>query len=253
MRDCEAIFVGAPQSFQQEDRKIHFAVRFISEPMRVVWEGYCNEKKQLNPVWMPTWGDLKSTMLDCLGPEAIRRLGAHSELKSLKQAQDQDPNDLHAALHVLWSEMGPGYGEGQRKMDLLGALLPRIQSELLSKGIEQYPTTTSMVVAARFYWNRRATNNSILNRLNRPPEEKPKTTPEIRAGTPKPRKRPKRPRSAQPDPKSAKRDQSETKGVEKACWNCGKPGHLQRDCTQPEKPKSDLTNQKSGKGKGRRS
>lgn len=252
-RDCEAIFVGAPQSFLAEERKIHFAVRFISEPMRVAWEGSCNEQLHSNPLWLPTWDHLKAVMLNCLGPEAIRRLAAHAALKSLKQAPDQDPNDLHAELHVLWSEMGPTYPEDQKKMDLLGALLPRIQRELLAKDQTQFVTSTALVVAARFQWNKTNSDNLILNKLNPVREERTKSSFDVRAGNSQTRKRVKRTTMGHASPKPPRRGHSGQGGAEKACWNCGKSGHLQKDCRQPEKPKSDLTDSAAGKGKGRRS
>ena len=86
--------------------------------MRTIWETYCSDELRKDPSWSPNWDQMKAVMLDCLGPEAVRRLSAHNALKRIKQRQDQDPNQLLSKLTTLWSELGSQVSEEQRKMDL---------------------------------------------------------------------------------------------------------------------------------------
>jgi uncharacterized protein YjiS (DUF1127 family) len=251
-RDCETIFRGAPRLFATDVQRVDFGVRFLDETMRSTWETHRNDQLRQNSLWAPTWTQLKAVMLDCLGPEAIRRLSAHTQLKRAKQKPDQDPNHLMSELNVLWSELGDHYTEEQRKMDFLGALLPDIQKELLLRDQSEIPTVTALNILARFHWNKGKRTAMIVNQPHPQRERDSKSSSDIRAGNPQTRKKPRRISAAKKDPTQSKLDQNGPKGDTPVCWTCNQPGHVKRDCPMRKSSSKGPLNGDSGKGKGQR-
>jgi len=153
VRDCESIFWGAPNTFHTDLHKVDFAVRFLDETTRSTWDAYTQDHTRQDALWTPTWDQLKAVMLDTLGPESLRRLQAHNELKRTTQRRDQDPNVLLARLNALWSELGD-YPDEQRRMDFLSSLLPEIQKEIMLRDPSEYLTVSKLNTLARYHWSK---------------------------------------------------------------------------------------------------
>jgi hypothetical protein len=225
VRDCEAIFRGAPNTFYSDLYKVDFAVRFLDETTRSTWDTFAQDHERLDAAWRPTWTQLKAVMLDCLGPEAMRRLAAHNDLKRIRQRQDQDPNVLLAKMNALWSELGD-YPEEQRRMDFMSALLPEIQKELLLRDPLEYSTVSKLNTIARYYWGKTRRTSTLPEHPAPKRENHSKSSPDSHAGPSQTRKKAKRAGAAKPDTKSAKRGHDGPKDPNPVCWGCNKPGHF---------------------------
>jgi hypothetical protein len=190
-------------------------------------------------------------MLECLGPEAIRRLAAHNELKRIKQRQDQDPNLLLAKLNALWSELGE-VSEEQRRMDFMSSLLMDIQKELLLRDPKEFDTVTKLNTMARFYWNKNKRNAATSDYHTQKKEVHTQTPHEEHAGPPQTRKKAKRAFPPKADKKQGKSDRNGPKDSNMVCWVCNKPGHRQRHCPKAKEAPKVPSNPKSGKDSGQK-
>lgn len=261
VRDCESIFRGAPNTFHTDLHKVDFAVRFLDETTRSTWDAYTQDHTRQDALWTPTWDQLKAVMLDTLGPESLRRLQAHNELKRTTQRRDQDPNVLLARLNALWSELGD-YPDEQRRMDFLSSLLPEIQKEIMLRDPSEYSTVSKLNTLARYHWSK-------LGRTPSLPQQSggtatfPKQSMEMRhkhnkpshdsqTGSSQTRKKAKKFGSGRFDPKPPRKDQSGPKDTYGVCWVCNKPGHRQRECPEAKERPKDTKPFESGKGTGRR-
>ena len=252
VRDCEAIFRGAPSTFPSGTQKVDFAVRFLDETTRSTWDAYSQDHMRLEASWTPTWEELKAVMLDTLGPESLRRLTAHNGLKRAKQRPDQDPNSLLAHLNTLWSELGD-YPEEQRRMDFMSALLSDIQKELLLRDQEDYNTVSKLNTLARYYWSKMKRTTTLPEHPARREKSRGHQAQDSLSGSSQTRKKAKKSGSAKSNSKPAKRDQDGPKDPNTACWGCNETGHFQRDCPKSKEDPKGSSGQGSGKGSGRRS
>lgn len=252
VRDCEGIFRGAPRTFETPVQKADFGARFLDETMRTIWETYCSDELRKDPSWSPNWDQMKAVMLDCLGPEAVRRLSAHNALKRIKQRQDQDPNQLLSKLTTLWSELGSQISEEQRKMDFLGALLPDIQKELLLRDPDDFPTVSTLNTLARYLWNKNRKSNTHPDQPGAKTETAPKPTTESRWGPSGTRKKPRRSAAAPADRKPPKTDHNGPKETNVICWGCNQPGHYKNECPKSKDTPKSSSAHKPGKDSGRK-
>ncbi|USP74003.1 retrotransposon nucleocapsid protein [Curvularia clavata] len=229
-RECEATFRGSPKTFQTEAVKIDFGLRYITDPLRSTWDAYYHDYCRKDTNWTPTWLDLKTVMVDSLGPPEQRKLEAHRALKHIRQDWSQDPNDLLAKLDTLWSELGNAYSEEQRVRDFMGALTMTIQKELLLLEPGQRSTISDLNARARLIWDR--------TKREKPSNARTTQNKQARSGTP-----PKNTRGYEKTLKKQRRNPADTKGSYAAnkvrgrdaegkivCYNCGEPGHISRNC-----------------------
>ena len=191
-------------------------------------------------------------MLNCLGPEAVRRLSAHNALKRIKQRQDQDPNQLLSKLTTLWSELGSQVSEEQRKMDFMGALLPDIQKELLLRDPDDFPTVSTLNTLARYLWNKNRKANTHPDQPGPKTETAPKPTTDSRWGPSGTRKKPRRSAAAPADRKPPRTDHNGPKETNVICWGCNHPGHYKNECPKSKDTPKSSSAHKPGKDSGRK-
>lgn len=251
-RECEATFRGSPKTFQTESIKIDFGVRYITDPLRSSWDAYVHDERRKSSSWEPSWSNLKTVMVDSLGPPEQRKLVAHRALKHVKQEWSQDPNDLLAQLDTLWTELGDSYSEEQRIMDFIGALTMTIQKELLLLEPAQRRTLTDVNSRARLIWDRTRRDKPNTPKLGGNRSNQANSHPNRERGREKTWKRSRRTPAEQRQGMTTNRVQSHDWKANRVCYKCQKLGHHAKECKEGEVSNSEPSEQKSGKGRGRR-
>ena len=251
-RDCEATFRGSPKTFQTDAIKIDFGLRYITDPLRSTWDAYTHDQQRKDSAWEPSWENLKTVMVDSLGPPEQRKLVAHRALKQVRQDWSQDPNDLLAKLDTLWTELGDSYPEEQRIMDFVGALTPTIQKELLLLDPAQRSTLTDVNSRARLIWDRTRKDTPKASRSGGSRGNRPHSPPKNEGGNEKTWKRPRRETPDRRQDRNFNKVWRRDARSNITCFNCKEPGHIARDCEKAQANNPRPSETTPGKGRGRR-
>lgn len=250
-RDCEGYFKRAPLNFKREQQKVDFGAMYVSEPLKTLWRAHCSEKSVL-PGWFPTWVELKLVMLNSLGTPGERKQRAYEQLMKAKQLPTQSPTELLDYLRPFWEELGTEYTPQLQVLGYVSALRPEIRED-----VERLPIGMRSLL-----WQVEEQANIVYRRLNQRRTQKEATTktrefkhtnlnPQ-QEGQLRDHKRRKRGRPTQSGPLKDEKSGSGPKPKKVTCYNCGEPGHMSPDCTNPKKPGADPRTSKTEKGKGQK-
>jgi hypothetical protein len=267
-RDCESYFAQSPTNFLLESQKINFGERYISEPLKTLWnahkqthslpglhpgrDGTLGRLVADNSVAEPTWVDFKTVMLNALGSKTERRHAAYLQLKNCKQRHNQSPTELLDYLRPLWEELGHEHTSTMKVLEFTTALRKDIQDDISREKDADRATIPQVEEIANRSWRRSRTSQQLRPTDPKNNGNRPRAGSGESEGAQKPQKKSKKPRSGKFRPKSAKRPDDKPTTDEIVCYRCGVAGHRAYDCTEPPKGDKGASNQKAGKGKGQK-
>jgi hypothetical protein len=245
-RDCEGYFTSSPINFRTEQQKVDFGVRYISEPLKTLWRAHCMTEQLLIPLWMPTWLELKTVMLNSLGTPQERRQTAYEHLKNCHQRQGQSPTELLDYMRPLWEELGTAHTPELQVIEYTAALRPEIQKDLYLLPVERRSTLPQVEEQANVIHRRRGPVRGQHPQGGKSKGTRPRGGSDGSEGERKPLKKARRPHPAHFAPKRYPKPHVDVI----TCFRCGAPGHRSYECTQPKKEDKKPLETVVVKGKG---
>jgi len=252
-RDNEDYHIKSPTYFAEEGQKVSFGLQYVTETLRSLWETHCVHMRLVDPLWAPTWQELKDKMLGALGTPAERKRAAYEAIKSCKQRSNQSPTELLGYLRPLWAEIQETSLE-RMTADFTSALSDAIKRDLTYLPQRERETLVQMEEQSNIAYRRLVkegaakARSKTTNKRSTPPAtttegadkaaKKPKTDREGKKTTSKPR-------NGRFNPKQDIADIT--------CFNCNKKGHYASNCLKPDRRlEKEDTKDKKGKDKGQK-
>jgi len=248
LRDNEDYHAKNPIYFQADAQKVAFGLQYTGESVRTLWETHVAQMRLHDPLWAPTWHDLKEKMLGALGTPEERKQAAYDAIKGCRQKPSQSPTDLLNYIQPLWVEIGE-LSPYRMVAEFTGALLEEVRRELRHLPQQSRLTLSQVEQEANRIYRDLVQDGTIKRgsggskrRSNTPTNTSPPT---------KDWKKAKGANKGPPKPKVAHEQVDKPRGgIE--CYACGDPGHIAPRCPKTAKRDAYFAKKKEGKDKGQR-
>lgn len=247
VRDNEDYHRNNRADFTSEGQKVSFGLRYISQALRTVWEVYVKQKQTQNPMWAPTWLDLKEKMLEVQGTAQERKQAAFESVKACKQRPGQSPTDLLNYLRPLWVELGEidRLSDYRIVAEYTAALNEDIKRELHYIPPQGRQTLSQVETEANRIYRKLAKEGK--GKKAQPKDKRgASSTSDVEQGP----KQPKKPRKDKEkghqkkiDPERAKKGRTEFR-----CYACGQLGHGVPTCPDTTKKEAYIAKKEKSKG-----
>ena len=238
-RDAQTAFRQAKAYFRTEESKILYAMGFLKGDAKEMWYNHESE----HPADTLTWKDFTTFLLDNIEDPVNRSLDAQQRFEDARQLQSQSVQQFSVYLEGVEAQLYYPFSEEQRVTQFFTKIRPELQIQITNVGRELPKTRAALLaLAIRLEVNVKKTNPQYA--------QKQKNHNNGGQGGKK-RKRDKGNDDHNDDNRNNGNKESQSKRKKKGgssgngkkdhshltCFNCGEPGHISTNCSEPKKDK----------------
>lgn len=244
LRDNEDYHTKNPTYFSEDKQKVSFALQYVTESLRTLWETWVSQEVILRPYWTPTWDDLKEKMLGALGSLEERRQFAYDSIKAAKQRSHQSPTDLLNYLRPLWVEIGE-VNPYRMVAEFTAALHEEVRRELRHLPPQNRQTLPQVEESTNRIYRELIAEGKLRKKSEK--DSKRATTPPGSEKSQKGTKRARKDRHGKGSPKESHDSKGGPRFVP-TCYACNKEGHIVKFCRNAEKKAAYIKEKEKVKG-----
>jgi hypothetical protein len=250
-RRCFIAFSLAPRTYNNDRKRILFAMQFMRGEVAITWERF---EKENDPDSI-TWDQFNTHLRDILQDPVNRELDKIQEWMDAHHGKTQTVQQFVAYLERIESELRYQYTDQQQFAHLLAKLRPELRSQI--KRFQTVPKTRAELITIAQRIEQEILPPSVAKKAYSKPEireessepaaKKQKRTGSNRGGRRGPNRSPatganasstgdRSSKSGKPKLSQAERDRRRDGNL---CYECGKPGHLASACYKRAEKKGE--------------